>query len=103
MTQNYPGTDFYVISHKKRLQPIATMMATLATGDLPPCLNTFDTLLSIHKDNEDLVFLADCAPNIAFKTKTNCGTQTHVAHHVTKIHPQCHTAASQHDNLNRLT
>jgi len=75
------------------------MMATLATGDLPPSLNTLDTLLSIHKDNEDLVFLADRAQTLHL-TKTNCGTQTHVAHHITKIHPQCHTAASQHDNLN---
>jgi len=78
-------------------------MAALAAGNPPPCLNTLATPLSIPKDNEVLVFPANCAPNIAIKTKNNCGTQMHVAHHVTKTPSQHHTTACQHDNLNQST
>ncbi len=79
------------------------MTAALAAGDPPPRLNTSATLSSIPEDDEVSVFPADRAPNIAFKTKNNRGTQTHVAHHVTKTPSQRHTAARQHDDPNRST
>jgi len=76
------------------------MTAALAAGDPPPRLNTSATLSSIPEDDEVSVFPSDRAPNIAFKTKNNRGTQTHVAHHVTKTPSERHTAARQHDDPN---
>jgi len=104
MTQKLPWYWIFTCFHvRKRLWLITTMMAALAPGKPPPCLNTLATLSLIPEDDEVLAFLAECAPNIAFKTKNNCGTQMHIAHHITKTPSQCHTTAHQHDNLSRLT